>query len=93
MGGPERTKLTLGQRLVSQRGRELINRGQACLMFINQVALDMIPAEVEALPPAFRRDLEEYIASLGIGTPEWEESFLLGGIYYFGERSAKWSRK
>lgn len=81
-------KRPLGQVLAEQLERGLIvTTGQACLLFINQVMPDAIAAEVEASPPGFRRELEEYVASLGIGTPEWEECFLVGGIYHFGDRS------
>jgi hypothetical protein len=87
MGRPEPTEWPIGQRLASQRDRDLITTAQACLMFINQVAPEAIPAEVRASPPAFRRELEEYVRSLGVGGPGWEECFLVGGVYHFGDRS------
>lgn len=81
-------KWSLGEVLAGQLERELIvTPEQACLMFINQVDPEAIPAEVEASPLAFRRHLEEYVASLGLGGPEWEECFLVGGVYHFGDRS------
>jgi hypothetical protein len=82
----------LGQRLVSLRNRNLIFSSEPCLMFINQVMPDAIPAEVEACPPEFRRELEEYVRSLGIGSPDWEECLLIGGIYaggVFGDRTTE----
>jgi hypothetical protein len=69
------------------RDRDLITTSQACLMFINQVIPDAIANEIEASPLEFQRDLEEYVRSLGIGAPEWEECFLVGGIYHFGDGS------
>jgi hypothetical protein len=87
MAPTEPSKRPLGLRLVSLRDRELVNTEQACLMFINQVLPEAIPAEVEASPPEFRHDLEQYVASLGIGTPEWDKCFLVGGIYHIGDRS------
>jgi hypothetical protein len=57
------------------------------MMFINLVDPDAIPAEVEASPPAFRRELEEFVRSLGVGGPGWDERLLIGGIYYWGDLS------
>jgi hypothetical protein len=83
-------KRSLGQVLTGQLQRGLlVTTEQASLMFINQVMPDAIVAEVEASPPGFRSDLDEYVSSLGIGTPGWEECLLVGGTYHFGDRSAE----
>jgi hypothetical protein len=81
---------TLGQQLVSQLNRELIDSySQACMLFINQVSIEAIPAELEAMPTTFRCELEKFIASLGINSPEWDGCFLIGSIDYFGTMNSE----
>jgi hypothetical protein len=85
MAKEKRPKKTLGQTLVDQIKRDLIVTSQACLMFINQVTLEAIPTEVESLPPEFRAELVDYLKGLPIGSPGWDESLLIGGLYYWGD--------
>jgi hypothetical protein len=83
------SKPALGQTLLRQCRGGLITDVEAFQMFINQVALSAIPAEVESLPSAFQRGLEEYLARLGIGLPGWENAYLVFGVYYFADRTAE----
>lgn len=65
-------KPLVGQQLLSARDRGIIEHGAIFLRFINLVEVEAIPEEVEALPPVFQRELEDYVAGLGIGGPGWE---------------------
>ncbi len=87
MADPQPSKRSLGQRLVRQRDCDLITSGEAYMMFINQVDPAAIPSELAALPPSFREELRAYLASLEIGSPTWEQCFLIGALYNFGNVS------
>lgn len=83
------SKPTLGQRLHRQCRGGMIAEVEAIQLFINQVAIEAIPTEVESSPPAFQKCLEEYLAHLGIGLPGWENCYLIFAIYYFADLTAE----
>jgi hypothetical protein len=89
----QQSEPTLGQRLLRLSERGVIAPGELFLMFINAVPLDNIPGEVEALPPAFQRELNAYLATLGIGSPGWDECFLVGAVYHFGSISPEQTKE